>query len=98
MNCKKLLKKLLALFCSPILYVVAAYMLLIIGFIMIIMQSHTASESEWFSENFSMNPEPPPKECKIINGFYSKLLNEQESLGQEFERVVHQNLWDLYES
>lgn len=98
MKCRKLFKKLLSIFCSPILYMLIAYTLLIIGFIMIITQSHTASESEWFAENFSMNPESQPKECKIINGFYSKLLREQEALGAEFEKVIHQNLWDLYES
>ena len=28
--------------------------------------------------------------------FYSTLLARQESLGKEFERVLHENLWDLY--
>lgn len=75
-----------------------AYMLLFIGFVMIITRSHTIEENDWFTENFSMTPEPAPKECKIINGFYSKLIHEQESLGKDFEKVIHQNLWDLYES
>lgn len=98
MNCKNLFKKLLSLFCSPILYMLIAYILLFIGFIMIITQSHTIAEHDWFTENFSMEPEPQPKECRIIHGFYSKLMREQQSLGKEFERVIHQNLWELYES
>lgn len=31
-----------------------------------------------------------------ITDFYSKLLADQEPLGKEFERVLHENLWDLY--
>jgi hypothetical protein len=31
-----------------------------------------------------------------IARFYSKLLNDQEPLGQQFEQVLHANLWDLY--
>ena len=30
--------------------------------------------------------------------FYTKLLASQESLGAEFEKVLHENLWNLYES
>jgi len=30
--------------------------------------------------------------------FYSELLANQEPLGKEFESVLYDNLWDLYES
>lgn len=98
MNCKKLFKNLLSIFCSPILYILIAYILLFIGFIVIIKQSEKVSESEWVTENFSITPEPQPKECHAIHGFYSKLLREKQSLGKEFEKVINQNLWNLYES
>lgn len=29
---------------------------------------------------------------------YKKLLADQEPLGAEFEKVLNENLWDLYES
>ena len=31
-----------------------------------------------------------------IAEFYSTLLASQEPLGNEFEKVLHENLWDLY--
>jgi hypothetical protein len=33
-----------------------------------------------------------------IAGFYAKLLTNQESLEDSFEKVLYSNLWDLYES
>lgn len=33
-----------------------------------------------------------------VSGFYSRLLEGQEPLGAEFEKVLYDNLWDLYES
>ena len=33
-----------------------------------------------------------------IAQFYAKLLASQESLGPAFEKVLHENLWNLYES
>ena len=33
-----------------------------------------------------------------VTEFYSTLLAVQEPLGEEFERVLYNNLWDLYES
>ena len=30
--------------------------------------------------------------------FYTKLLDSQESLGAEFEKILRENLWNLYES
>lgn len=29
--------------------------------------------------------------------FYFRLLDNQESMGIEFESIVNENLWDLYE-
>ena len=40
---------------------------------------------------------PPPFEQVVVN-FYAKLLAAQEPLGEKFEKVLHDNLWDLYES
>jgi hypothetical protein len=31
-----------------------------------------------------------------VASFYSSLLSKQEPLGKEFERVLHNNLWNLY--
>ncbi|WP_394752479.1 hypothetical protein [Crenothrix sp.] len=35
---------------------------------------------------------------QIISEFYSKFLINQEPLGEEFESILFNNLWDLYES
>lgn len=35
---------------------------------------------------------------QIVSNFYSTLLVQQEPLGMEFEKVMHENLWNLYES
>jgi len=40
---------------------------------------------------------PPPFEQVVVN-FYAKLLAVQEPLGVAFEKVLYDNLWDLYES
>ena len=37
----------------------------------------------------------PLVEC--ISSFYADLAASQEPLGAEFSRVLHENLWDLYE-
>jgi len=33
-----------------------------------------------------------------VGNFYSRLLIGQEPLGADFEKVLNENLWDLYES
>jgi hypothetical protein len=33
-----------------------------------------------------------------VGNFYGRLLASQEPLGPEFEKVLYENLWDLYES
>lgn len=35
---------------------------------------------------------------KIVSDFYQALQAKQEPLGDEFEKVLHDNLWDLYET
>jgi len=40
---------------------------------------------------------PPPFE-QVVANFYVNLLSAQEPLGATFEKVLHDNLWDLYES
>lgn len=35
---------------------------------------------------------------KEVSRFYARLLERQQPLGEEFEKVLHENLWDLYES
>jgi hypothetical protein len=32
-----------------------------------------------------------------VSAFYAALLGKQEILGSEFEQILHDNLWDLYE-
>ena len=33
-----------------------------------------------------------------VGNFYARLLANQEPLGEVFEKVLYENLWDLYES
>jgi hypothetical protein len=33
---------------------------------------------------------------RTVGEFYTSLLAEQEPLGKEFERILYDNLWDLY--
>lgn len=35
---------------------------------------------------------------QTVTAFYSKLTSTQEPLGEAFEAVLNQNLWDLYEA
>lgn len=35
---------------------------------------------------------------QVIGNFYTRLLSCQEPLGVAFEKVLYENLWDLYES
>lgn len=35
---------------------------------------------------------------KSVSNFYANLAEKQEPLGKEFEKVLHDNLWDLYGS
>jgi len=68
------------------------YLILLIAFIMVVTNYHTPDASEWFYENFSIY------ENQETHSFYSKLLKSQEPLGKEFEEVIYESLWDLYEN
>lgn len=35
---------------------------------------------------------------EVVSEFYSRLWSKQEPLGMEFEKILHDNLWDLYEN
>jgi len=48
-----------------------------------------------FSGEFSNAPEIFEQ---AVGNFYEQLLSHQEPLGDDFEKILHQNLWDLYES
>lgn len=37
-----------------------------------------------------------PREQTSLVGFYADLLLQQEELGQEFAKVLYDNVWDLY--
>ena len=32
-----------------------------------------------------------------VSQFYTQLIDDQEPLGEEFEKILNNNLWDLYE-
>lgn len=40
----------------------------------------------------------PIKFEQSVGNFYARLVSTQEQLGTNFEKVLHENLWDLYES
>lgn len=48
-----------------------------------------------FSGTYSHAPEIFEQ---AVGNFYEQLLAHQEPLGDDFEKILHQNLWDLYES
>lgn len=58
-------------------------------------QSTFDNHNHYLTESATAKNEPFNQ--KIV-GFYSYLLTNQEPLGEEFEKVLHENLWDLYES
>jgi len=51
-------------------------------------------------QNFILNRETIERDDfeKSVGIFYARLLADQEPLGEEFEAVLHKNLWNLYES
>ncbi|MCB1782205.1 MAG: hypothetical protein KDJ34_19365 [Candidatus Competibacteraceae bacterium] len=55
--------------------------------------------SDQYSSNFSIDKSTTENIFeRSIGDFYAKLLANQEPLGSDFEEVLHNNLWDLYES
>jgi len=59
--------------------------------------SSTFSEYGNFSKT-SKNEEISEYFKQTVGEFYSNLLLSQENLGEEFESVLFNNLWELYES
>lgn len=51
--------------------------------------------SNIFSGEFTSSLDPL---VEAVTNFYSKLLSSQEHLEPEFEQVLNENLWELYES
>lgn len=47
-------------------------------------------------DKYYKNPEKEFEE--YISNFYRNLLNSQEPLDEEFEKILNDNLWDLYET
>jgi hypothetical protein len=52
------------------------------------LQNMFTGEPKKFSSDFE----------STISGFYAALLAKQQPLGKEFEKVLYDNLWDLYVS
>jgi hypothetical protein len=60
----------------------------------IINNSSYDSFSNRFTGELQFYPEDFQQE---ISALYSRLLLSQQSLGKEFEKILVENLWDLYE-
>lgn len=98
MNYERIFKKAISFFRANVITILLihlfiGYITLFIAFIMVVTECSSQSRSDWFLENFSTPKEVRTVECKL-----TKLLEGQESLGYEFEKVLFENLWDLYEA
>jgi hypothetical protein len=63
--------------------------------------SHGTSPTYEPYKNILTGHYPSPVETKfeaVVASFFEKLSSNQEALGHEFERVLFENLWDLYQS
>lgn len=49
------------------------------------------------NKGFQTRPKKVDNFEQVIHDFYSELLAHQEPLGEQFEAVLFNNLWDLYE-
>ena len=62
---------------------------------------HTMSALPSFDQYRSIFGGIPSNELdgfvESVSSFYMKLMASQKPLGTEFSRVLHENLWDLYE-
>ena len=56
-----------------------------------------AMKKDFVSSRSSLKQESTSFEGDVTN-FFQKLTAEQEPLGREFEQVLFDNLWDLYQS
>lgn len=57
----------------------------------------SSSTFDQVSNMFNGAYEHPDRFMDGMANFYAKLAAAQEPLGSEFERVLQENLWDLYE-
>lgn len=69
------------------------YLTLLIAFIVVVADK-THKNSDWFLENFAISE----SELKALHSTYIQLASHQEPLGHDFEKVIHENRWNLYES
>lgn len=63
--------------------------------------SHGTSLTHEPNKNILTGHYPSSEETKfeaVVTSFYEELSSNQEALGREFERVLFENLWDLYQS
>lgn len=60
--------------------------------------SPTFSENQELQKHSINNIELNNSFEQVTSQFYSELEVQQEPLGKEFEKVLYDNLWDLYES
>ncbi|MGZ8195643.1 MAG: hypothetical protein ACXWTH_08475 [Methylosarcina sp.] len=63
--------------------------------------SHGTSPTHELNKNILTGHYPSSEETifeAVVTRFYEELSSNQEALGQEFERVLFENLWDLYQS
>lgn len=91
---KDILKEALRLFSLPLVYMCVAYMGLFVAFMMVVTDRGCHAPSDWILENFC----PEAKINASLNHFYAKLWDDQEQLEADFQKVIDQNLWNLYES
>lgn len=66
-------------------------------------QSSIGDDLLFQSEGFQsyLDPSSGGQEVEALDGiknFYEDFLSQQEPLGEQFSRVLYDNLWDLYES
>ena len=62
--------------------------------LMVVIVDTTHKNSDWFLENFVVSE----SELKALKGTYTQLATRQEPLGHDFEKVLHENRCNLYES
>lgn len=99
MRFRRFIKKVLPVIKEPLgialIYIVIAYLTLFIAFIIVLMDCHSPTEnSDWFLENFVISE----SELNALHHAYAQLAADQEPLGHDFEKVLHENRWNLYES
>jgi len=59
--------------------------------------SSTASQQSYLIGDYSIG-EADRDFVETVSSFYASLSSKQEPLGRDFEKVLNENLWDLYGS